>query len=319
MAVNKKAPTIRLDNLFCHIRLKTSANAQKDRVNPLFFGFWCQTWLNSGSEAGDMREVLEQKHQLVDIAELAGKKIMAIRGEDFSESLKEDLSPVTEADIASNTVIVERLTELYPEIPIVSEESENRQVSNKFFLVDPLDGTKEFINGFRDFTVNIALIENGKPVIGVVHLPMTGETYYGGQEGAKKTFEGKTWPIEISGRARDIRVVASRSHMDSKTLEFLQKLEYGSVVHAGSSVKFCRIAEGAAEVYPRFGRTMEWDTAAGQAVLEAAGGKVLIAKTGEELTYGKPGFENPVKTLTRGCVSGSPDPLAIKIYLDGLL
>jgi 3'(2'), 5'-bisphosphate nucleotidase len=156
-----------------------------------------------------------------------------------------------------------------------------------------LDGTKEFIKGFPDFTVNIALIENGRPVLGVVYLPMTGESYYGDSEGAIKTFDGGSTEINISGRANDLRVMTSRSHVDSKTLEFLEGFNHETVIQAGSSVKFCLIAEGSAEVYPRFGRTMEWDTAAGQAVLEATGGKVLVAQTGEELTYGKPGFENP--------------------------
>lgn len=218
---------------------------------------------------------------------------MTIHNKDLNISHKQDSSPVTEADLKANEIITAKLTELYPEIPIVSEESENREVSDKFFLVDPLDGTKEFIDGNPDFTVNIALIKSGKPVMGVVYMPMTGDSFYGDQQGAIKTYQGKTMPIKISGRAKDIRVMTSRSHMDSETLEFLQKLEHGSVIQAGSSVKFCTIAEGNAEIYPRFGRTMEWDTAAGQAVLEAAGGKVLIAQTGEELTYGKPGFENP--------------------------
>lgn len=218
---------------------------------------------------------------------------MDLRHRGFSVSNKADLSLVTEADLTANQIITENLTELYPDIPIVSEESENRASANKFFLVDPLDGTKEFINGFPDFTVNIALIENNKPVMGIVYLPMTGESYYGDKQGAVKISDGGSTEINISGRANDFRVMTSRSHMDSKTLEFLEGFKHASVLQAGSSVKFCLVAEGSAEVYPRFGRTMEWDTAAGQAVLEAAGGKVLVAQTGEELTYGKPGFENP--------------------------
>ena len=223
----------------------------------------------------------------------AGKEIMRIRTQGFSQANKEDNSPVTEADHASNELITSELRSLFPEIPIVSEEGEQESSANKFFLVDPLDGTKEFLNGFPDFTVNIALIENQRPVLGVVHLPMTGETYSGNKDGARKSLGDQTWSIAVSSREQGPRIVASRSHLDRETEDFIEVSENADVVKAGSSAKFCLIAEGAAEVYPRFGRTMEWDTAAGQAVLEAAGGKVLNSKTYQELVYGKPGYENP--------------------------
>ena len=228
-----------------------------------------------------------------EIAIRAGKEIMRIHTQGFSQENKEDNSPVTEADLASNELITSELRTLFPEIPIVSEEGEQESSANMFFLVDPLDGTKEFINGFPDFTVNIALIENHRPVLGVVHLPLTGETYSGNHDGAQKSLGDQTWPISVSSREQNLRVVTSRSHLDKETEEFIKGFENADVIRAGSSVKFCLIAEGVAEIYPRFGRTMEWDTAAGQAVLEAAGGKVLNSKTGQELTYGKPSYENP--------------------------
>ena len=231
--------------------------------------------------------------EIKEIAVRAGIEIMRIHLAGFSQENKEDHSPVTEADLASNDLITSELRSLFPEIPIVSEEGEQESPTNLFFLVDPLDGTKEFINGFPDFTVNIALIENHRPVLGVVHLPMTGETYSGNHSGAQKSLGDQSWPIEVSSRKRRLRIVTSRSHLDKETEDFIEGFENTDVIKAGSSVKFCLIAEGVAEMYPRFSRTMEWDTAAGQAVLEAAGGKVLNSKTGKELTYGKPGYENP--------------------------
>lgn len=230
---------------------------------------------------------------LTEIALAAGDAIMSVRGDDLKVTKKQDMSPATEADLLANEIITKRLTDAYPEIPIVSEEGQTQTTANRFWLVDPLDGTKEFIDGRYDFTVNIALIENHRPVMGIVHLPLAGDIFYGDSEGALKTHNGNTFPIQISGRVNELRVVTSRHHMDSKTLEFLETINPGNVNQLGSSFKFCQIAEGSAEVYPRFAKTMEWDTAAGQAVLEAAGGVVHIASTGEVLNYGKPGFENP--------------------------
>ena len=218
---------------------------------------------------------------------------MRVRELGFHSSGKVDGTPITEADLASNQLITSELKAIFPQIPIVSEEGDRANSGSLFFLLDPLDGTKEFINGSPDFTVNIALIQNEIPLLGVVHIPMTGTTYSGNPEGARKTQGNKSWPIAVSAEQRNPRVVASRSHLDAETERFIKGLTDAETIRAGSSLKFCLIAEGEAEIYPRFARTMEWDTAAGQAVLEAAGGRVLDKTFGRDLTYGKPGFENP--------------------------
>ena len=230
---------------------------------------------------------------LADISMRAGLAILRVRDLGFSKSGKADGSPVTDADLASNQLITSELKALFPHIPIVSEEGDQSKSGGIFFLVDPLDGTKEFINGSPDFTVNIALIENERPLVGVVHLPMTGTSYLGNPEGARKTQGDESRPIAVSARQQNLRVVASRSHLDIETERFIKDLKGAETVKAGSSVKFCLIAEGEAEVYPRFGRTMEWDTAAGQAVLEAAGGRVSDWASGRDFSYGKLGYENP--------------------------
>ncbi|HZC27874.1 MAG TPA: 3'(2'),5'-bisphosphate nucleotidase CysQ, partial [Actinopolymorphaceae bacterium] len=164
----------------------------------------------------------------------------------------------------------------------------------RFWLVDPLDGTKEFLSHNGEFTVNIALVESGTPTLGVVHLPAVGLTYLGAPGVASMT-DGGTAPRPlgvVDAPSDGIRALVSRSHLDPDTEHWLAGVDVASYVQAGSSLKFCRIAEGAADVYPRFGRTMEWDTAAGHAVLVAAGGSVRTT-SGEPLGYAKPGFENP--------------------------
>lgn len=234
---------------------------------------------------------------IVTIAREAGKKILEISHRGANVRLKKDCSPVTDADEAANKLIVGHLRSLTPDIPILAEESAELSMSSapRFWLVDPLDGTREFIDGRDEYTVNIALIESGNPVLGVVLLPARQLLYAGVMsEGAWRQHKyGPRTPISTRF-APETRLiaVASRSHSNNKTNAWLKKAGVAEVVRAGSSLKFCLIAEGSADIYPRLGRTMEWDTAAAHAVLQAAGGSI-VTLSGEPLTYGKPGFDNP--------------------------
>jgi 3'(2'), 5'-bisphosphate nucleotidase len=240
------------------------------------------------------------KGELVDLARKAGDVIMRIYESDFTHQRKSDHSPVTEADVAAERVIVEGLARLTPDIPVVAEEEAAANglpigTSAMFWLVDPLDGTKEFIARNGEFTVNIALIVDGAPVMGVVHLPVLGVTY-AGAEGRAERREGDApaEPIRVRttpGNGAIMTISRSHAAKELAKAEHMGEPIAGTVV-AGSSLKFCRVAEGAADLYPRFGPTMEWDTAAGQAVLENAGGSVTTMD-GARLRYGKPGLKNP--------------------------
>ena len=237
--------------------------------------------------------------KLLPIAQTAGDAIMAVqRAGDLSAQYKEDLSPVTEADLAAHCILVEHLVPLLPQCPIVSEEDDNSQTflldEGQFWLVDPLDGTKEFISGSREFTVNIALVDRGCSVLGVVYAPALDAMYWGGPGlGAFRCIQGNTIPIQVAtGNANICRVVASKNHLDPKTKSFIDRLGAISLVLAGSSLKSCRVAEGNADIYPRLAPTCEWDTAAAQAVLEGAGGMVLNLD-GQPLRYGKQNALNP--------------------------
>jgi len=243
---------------------------------------------------------------IAELAEAAGREIMRYYGGDARVTAKSDKTPVTDADRAAETLIVKGLEPLLPGVPIVAEEaaSEGRLPSigkaddsrRRFWLVDPLDGTKEFISRNGEFTVNIALVEGRFPCLGVVHLPALGKTYAGGARGTATLAHRGEAARGIRARrapADGIIVLASRSHGDEAALDkFLAGEKVAARQNAGSSLKFCRIAEGIADLYPRLGRTMEWDTAAGHAVLVAAGGTVQTLE-GRDLEYGKPGFENP--------------------------
>lgn len=216
----------------------------------------------------------------------------------FEKSQKADNSPVTEADVAANQLITAALQQLTPHIPIIAEEDEAPLTDirhERFWLVDPLDGTRAFVAGEPEFTVNIALIEQGIPILGVIYSPADKVMYYGDvTEGAFKQKEAAP-PKKIHVREKPVEgltVVRSKSHPSAKTEAFLNSLTIKELIPGSSSVKFCQVAEGSADIYPRFGRTMEWDTAAGHAILNAAGGYVLTAN-GAPLTYGKPGYENP--------------------------
>ena len=236
---------------------------------------------------------------LREIAQRAGREILTVYASDFAVLDKTDASPVTEADTRAERIILDGLSQCAPDVAVVAEESVAAGDipdldSRRFFLVDPLDGTREFIKRNGEFTVNIALVEDGAPTAGVVHLPALDETYW-------TTGDGTAWRARGLGAAERITcrrpgsrlvAVASRSHRSPETDAYLQRFAVAETVSAGSSLKFCRIAEGVADLYPRLGRTMEWDIAAGHAVVAAAGGSVE-ALDGGRLAYGKPGFENP--------------------------
>ncbi|MAN80588.1 MAG: 3'(2'),5'-bisphosphate nucleotidase [Rhodospirillaceae bacterium] len=238
--------------------------------------------------------------QLTDIAKRAGARIMTVYETDFDVETKGDNSPVTQADRLAEELITQAIqSEISTDIPIVGEEAVEAEGLKQptgpvFWLVDPLDGTKEFVKRNGEFTVNIALIENGQPVLGVVHLPVLDETFVAGAPGAfKQTGDGPLRPIASrTAPAEGLTAVVSRSHGAEEADAFLERYTVAERVGAGSSLKFCRVAEGAADIYPRFGRTMEWDTAAGHAVLNFAGGRVLTTD-GTPLGYGKIGLENP--------------------------
>jgi 3'(2'), 5'-bisphosphate nucleotidase len=233
------------------------------------------------------------------LAREAGASAMQVYDSDFVVLDKADRSPVTEADLRAEAVILAGLAGLTPDTPVISEEQAAAgaapAAAERFWLVDPLDGTREFVQRNGEFTVNIALIEAGAPTLGVVFAPALGRLFAGAQGlGA--------WTEDAAGRRRigcravpaaGLTVVASRSHGDAAALDrFLAAHKVAATASAGSSLKFCLVAAGEADLYPRLGRTMEWDTAAGHAVLSAAGGRVSTLD-GAALRYGKPGLENP--------------------------
>ena len=236
---------------------------------------------------------------LLPIARQAGAAIMDIYATDFAVRGKADASPVTEADERAEALILPALASLTPDIPIVAEEAAAAgripSVGERFWLVDPLDGTKEFINRNGEFTVNIALIENGSPVLGVVFAPAL-DRLFAGAAGLGAFVEDKGVRRDIVCRtepAEGLTVVASRSHGDADALaSFLAGRKVARQTNAGSSLKLCLVAAGEADVYPRLGRTMEWDIAAGDAVLRAAGG-IVRTLDGPALRYGKADFANP--------------------------
>jgi len=229
----------------------------------------------------------------------AGRLVMQVYSTDFAVRGKDDASPVTEADERAEALIVPALQALAPEIPIVAEEAVAAgrvpTVAGRFWLVDPLDGTKEFISRNGEFTVNIALVEDGVPVLGVVLAPALGRLFSGavGVGAFVEDADGRR-PIQCRSVPEEgLTVVASRSHGDAEALDkFLAGRKLASLKNAGSSLKLCLVATGEADLYPRLGRTMEWDIAAGHAVLLAAGGQVNTV-AGPPLRYGKPGFDNP--------------------------
>ena len=245
---------------------------------------------------------------LISIAQKAGDAIMEVYAREITVETKDDRSPLTEADKKSNAVILAALKEYYPAIPFISEETKLTPFSvrknwESFWLIDPLDGTKEFIKRNGEFTVNIALIEHSVPVVGIVYVPAQGKTYYGVKGEGSFILENKNSPpapihnSDHYSSKHKVIVVGSRSHLDENTTAFVDELrasgkevEFSS---SGSSIKFCLVAEGKADVYPRFAPTMEWDTGAAHAVALYAGKNVLDRTSRRPLVYNKENLLNP--------------------------
>ena len=261
---------------------------------------------------------------LISAAVEAGAALLQVYDrDDVGGRLKGDGSPVTEADAMAEAIILARLAAIAPATPVVAEEAvslgRTPATGNRFFLVDPLDGTKEFLDRNGDFTVNIALVEDGRPVLGVVYAPAHGDIFVGeagrgarrakvvaGSVGAWRGIAVRQIP------AAGLSLVASRSHMSAETQAFIAGFSVADMVSAGSSMKFCRVAAGEADLYPRLGRTMEWDTAAGDAVLRAAGGAVR-AMDGRPLTYGKRDQADDADFANPWFVASGPfDPFAVR-------
>tara|TARA_B100000315_G_scaffold252046_1_gene288022 strand:+ start:78 stop:878 length:801 start_codon:yes stop_codon:yes gene_type:complete len=249
----------------------------------------------------DDKQLADLLPQIIALARQAGKAIMEVyAGDDFEKTVKADSSPLTKADLASHRIITETLEKLPPNFPVLSEESpaesyENRHSWTTYWLVDPLDGTKEFLKKNGEFTVNIALIDGNTSVLGVVSAPALGVTYCAARGyGSFKQLDGKD-AIQIFAEDRPddpLRLVISRSHGGKELDAFLKNYPAASAVPTGSSLKFCVVAEGAAHLYPRFGPTNEWDTAAAHCVVTEAGGTVTNFK-GVPLVYNKPELLNP--------------------------
>jgi 3'(2'), 5'-bisphosphate nucleotidase len=235
----------------------------------------------------------------------AGEAILLVYDRaDFEVRVKGDSSPVTEADEAADRVISAGLRAAFPNVPLITEEqAESHSLSaSSFLIVDPLDGTKEFVQRRGDFTVNIAYVEDGVPVAGVVYAPAKRRLFYTLPDGGAVEEQGP-FGKDQAGTLRRLQVakpdnsalmvVASKSHRDQATDDYISQYRVRDMTSAGSSLKFCLVATGEADLYPRLGRTMEWDTAAGHAVLRGAGGQVVMFDGHQPLTYGKPGWDNP--------------------------
>jgi len=238
------------------------------------------------------------------IARYAGKKILdiynlGVAGADVQ--YKDDNSPLTAADLASNRAITKSLSDLTPEIPILSEEGtkisfNERSSWNRFWLIDPLDGTKEFVKRNGEFTVNIALIENSKPILGVVYAPVLDILWFGDSNGSFKDEKGRqkrSISVSLDNSEYPVRVVVSRSHISAGIEKFINQFQNYSILQMGSSIKMCLVADGSADIYPRLGPTMEWDTAASHAIINNAGGSIKSTETGNDLVYNKKDLHNP--------------------------
>ena len=255
--------------------------------------------------------------EIASIAVAAGAAAMAVYDRDFAVDMKSDASPVTEADRLAEAIILEGLARIAPRVPVIAEEACCAgivpAVGRCFFLVDPVDGTREFVGRNGEFTVNIALVEDGAPVLGVVYAPAKGRLYMGAAGQGAEQAEVVAGVVQAPGPLRAVRapspprIVASRSHRNAETDAYIARHPGASIVPAGSSLKFCLLAAGDADLYPRLGPTMQWDTAAGDAVLRAAGGMVTTL-AGAPLTYGPHGahgidaFRNP-SFVARGAVA----------------
>ena len=263
----------------------------------------------------DSKQVL----QLRSLAEEAGRATLEVREKGFSVMDKADQSPVTEADLRAHRILVEGISRVTPEIPIISEEGalagyDERRKWRRWYLIDPLDGTREYASGGLDFTVNIALVESGRSLLGIVHVPASGETYVGDARAGHaylRTSDGDERDLDRAASLADarLRVVASKSHRTPELEAYLAQVEdkFGEVeaLAFGSSLKFCALAAGHADIYPRLGPTSQWDTAAGQAVLEAAGGAVW-APDGSSFSYAP--RESFLNTNFLACADASRAP-----------
>jgi 3'(2'), 5'-bisphosphate nucleotidase len=250
-----------------------------------------------------LRHLLEAARQAARDAAVA---ILEIYATPFDVRNKTDASPVTEADERAERIIIAALTKVAPDIPVIAEEMMSAGAmpakAPRFWLVDPLDGTREFVAKNGEFCVSIGLVEGDRAILGVIHAPIKNVTYAACGAGTATRQDGDTVPVAIEARNVPLSnpiVASSRSHgNNTKLTDYFATLDKPQTRISGSAVKFCFLAEGSADLYPRFGPTMEWDTAAGQAILEAAGGSVT-QWNGEPLRYGKPGFRN-VEFLARG-------------------
>ena len=266
-------------------------------IQEIFYG---NTELNK-KDSLTTPEIASLTVKVCQIAQNAGDKILEIYNSDFSVNYKDDRSPLTAADMASHETISTRLRELTPEIPVLSEESANvpfeeRKQWQTYWLIDPLDGTREFVKKNGEFTVNIALIYEHKPVSGIIYIPVSGILYFASRDnGAFKKYPDKS-PEKIKTRKTDpdnLAVAGSRSHGSEKQFRFIRGLGNIEVIAIGSALKFCLVAEGKVDIYPRFGPTSEWDTAAAQCIVEEAGGTVTDLAF-IPLTYNtKPSLINP--------------------------
>jgi 3'(2'), 5'-bisphosphate nucleotidase len=234
------------------------------------------------------------------VAREAGKAILEVYGTDFEVNRKDDRSPLTLADVRSHRIIADALRQRYPDIPVLSEEGkevpfETRRNWQRFWLVDPLDGTKEFVKRNGEFTVNIALVEDHTPVFGLIHIPVSGRLFMGDvREDCWEVTGSERRKLSVAqtpAANRPVRIVRSRSHPSPQLNEFLSMIASYEITNRGSSIKFCTVAEGEADFYPRFGPTWEWDTAAGQAIVTAAGG-VMLDLAGKPFVYNKQNLLN---------------------------
>lgn len=234
---------------------------------------------------------------LIDIIQVSGKIVLSYYGKSEKKiKFKTDNTPITEADTQTNKYICDKLSEKFPDIPIISEEGygfKDKENSDYFFLVDPLDGTKEFINGTDEFTINIALIKNKKPVIGVINVPSKEQLYW--TDGSKSFLRDKDNANKILKTThldkKNMIIEVSKSHLDHETLKFINEFNTKKLIRSGSSIKLCNIASGKSTIYPRFGNTMEWDIAAGHAILSNSGGQIFDKK-GNILKYCKKEYRN---------------------------
>ncbi len=249
---------------------------------------------------------LKLLEEIINLMNQANKAIMDVyQTSNNNVKLKKDNTPVTKADLAANKILTNGLKNLFPEIPIVSEEDQSSldipKTNKIFWLIDPLDGTKEFINKNDDFTCNVALVENNVSTLGFVSVPVKGLIYFGGKKFGSNCInkDKKIFKIRYKSNSRVCRVVASKSHLNESTQEFIDNINGPiELIQAGSSLKFIKIAEGLADIYPRLAPTSEWDTAAAQAILEGAGGEV-VQLDNRNIIYGKSNILNP-KFIARG-------------------